>query len=129
MIDDSLAFWYYSNLKKLLQEHTLHFNLYWWSYTKHVQVLDIEEYAKYLIDFEHNPDTTKLQKKVNELNAQVVQKDLDNTDLVEATSIFSQHIDIYLKWNIIWDDFFQLLLQLLEFTDVFQIEYQQRRHG
>ena len=127
MIDDSLAFWYYSNLKNLLHEHTLHFNLYWWSYTKHVQVLDIEEYAKYLIDFEHNPDADKLQKKINELNAQVKQKDLENTDLVEATSIFSQHIDIYLKWNIIWDDFFQLLLQLLEFTDVFQIEYQNRQ--
>jgi len=124
MIDDWLAFWYYTNLKWILTEHNLVFNLYWWTYNKKIQVLDVDEYSKYLIDFKHEPDPDKLNKKINHINKEIQTKSSDNIDITEATSIFSQHIDIYLRWNIIWDDYFQLLMQLLEFTDVFQIEYQ-----
>lgn len=124
MIDDALAYWYYSNLKSILTPYTVTLKLYWRTYTKTIQVLDLEEYSKYLIDFKHTWDIQKLQVEHEALEKQVSQKDTESKiPIIEATSIFTQHIDVYLKWNIIWDDFFQLILQLLNDIDVFEIEY------
>jgi len=60
-------------------------------------VLDVDEYSKYLIDFKHEPDPDKLNKKITHINKEIQTKSSDNIDMTEATSIFSQHIDIYLR--------------------------------
>ena len=127
MIDDALAFWYFSNLKDILVEHDINFNLYGWAYNKKIQVLNVEEFWKYISDFKHNPDADVLEKNMKKLFLESQTKSENNKYFTEATSIFSQHIDVYLKWNIIWDDFFQLIMQLLEYVDVFEIDYNDKR--
>jgi len=133
MIDDWLAYAYNSNLKWFLKPEKFSFKLYWWVYDKIIQTLDIHKYAMYLLsidskDANSEENELSINSKVDELNLQVQTKDLSNTTLIEATSVFSQHIWIYLKWNIIWDDFFQLIMQVLEYVDVFEININDVSH-
>lgn len=123
LIDDWLAFWHYNNLKDILTPYKIQLNLYGKTYTKTVNILDVEQYSKYLVWFWLTPNIEKLTSMVDKISLEIQTKDSDNKYLSEATSIFSQHIWVYLKWNIIWDDFYQMLLKILDDVDVFEIEY------
>jgi len=134
-IDDWLAFWYYNNLKDILTEIDISFTLYWWIYKKKIQVLSLNAYSKYLLNLKdtdndnYTDDNLRvLSRRVKLLNNEAASKSSDNMYLIEATTIFSQHIWVYLKWNIIWDDFFQLIMQALEYLDLYEIEYRWSRY-
>ena len=53
-----------------------------------IQILDVEEFAKYTSDYKGNPSLENLEKEVAALHKEIETKNTDNTRLTEATSIF-----------------------------------------